>query len=64
MEIICEDKLIFLGHLEYSVVSSLFSQVIYIRCMDDCLVISKNKEDNKILVDKLNKLHIIIFFTR
>ena len=52
-----------MGHLECSMVPSLSSQIIYIRCMDDCLVISKTKEDNKILFDKLNKLHNIIFFT-
>ena len=31
--------------------------------MDDYLVISKTKEDNKILFDELNRLHTMISFT-
>ena len=54
----------FMGHLECSMVPSLSSQIIYIRCMDDCLVISKTKEDNKTLFGELSRLHNMISFTR
>ena len=54
----------FKGYLEYySVVPSLSSKIIYIRYMDDCLAISKTKEDNKIIFDELNKFHTMISFT-
>ena len=55
---------IFMGYLEYSVSPSSSSQIIYIRYMDDCLVISKTKEENEVLFDKLNSLHSMISFTR
>ena len=54
----------FMGYMEYIVVPSLSSQIIYIRCMDNCLAISKTKEENKFLFDDLNILHIMIYFTR
>ena len=53
-----------MGYLEYSVVPSLSSQIIYIRYMDDRLVLSKTKEENKVLFDELNRLHSMISFTR
>ena len=46
-----------MGHLEYSVVPSLSSQIVYLRYIDDCLVISKTEKDKIIVLDNLNKLH-------
>ena len=47
---------IFMGYLEYSVVPSLSSQIIYMRYMDDCSVLSKTNKENKVLFDELNRL--------
>ena len=55
---------IFMGHLEYKLVPSLSAQIMYIRYMDDCLVISKTRKNNEVLFDELNGLHNKISFTR
>ena len=36
----------------------------YLHQVYDCLVISKTKEENKVLFDELNRLHSVISFTR
>ena len=55
---------IFMGHLEYKVIPELLDQNVYLRYMDDCLVISKSKVDSDILFEKLNSLHKAISFTK
>ena len=55
---------IFMEYLEYSIVPSLSSQIIFMRYMDDCSVISKTSEENKVLFDEVNRLHTMIAFTR
>ena len=41
---------IFMGYLEYKVIPELLNQNIYLRYMDDCLVISKSREANDALL--------------
>ena len=48
---------IFMGHLEYKVIPELLDQNVYLRYMDDYLVISKSREDSDTLFEKLNSLH-------
>ena len=52
---------IFVGYLESKILIDLSSQVVYIRYVDDCLVISKTESDNKAIFQKLNSLHENIF---
>ena len=53
-----------MGHLEYKVIPELLNQNIYLRYMDDCLVISKSREDSDALFEKLNSLHEAISLTK
>ena len=55
---------IFIGYLESKMVDELSSQVLYIRYMDDCLVISQSEIVNDALFRKLNALHEKISFTK
>ena len=55
---------IFIGYLESKVVEDLSSQVLYVRYMDDCLVISQTEKKNEALFSKLNSLHEKISFTK
>ena len=55
---------IFMGYLETKLVNELSSQALYIRYMDDCLVISQSEEVNEALFSKLNALHEKISFTK
>ena len=55
---------IFMGYLETKLVNELSSQALYIRYMDDCLVISQSEEVNEALFCKLNALHEKISFTK
>ena len=55
---------IFMGYLESKLVDELSSQVLYIRYMDDCLVISQSEKVNETLFCKLNALHEKISFTK
>ena len=55
---------IFIGYLESKIADDLYSQVVYIRYVDDCLVISKTKSENAAIFQKLNSLHEKIPFTR
>ena len=52
---------IFVGYLESKILIDLSSQVVYIRYVDDCLVISKTESDNKAIFQKLNSLHENVF---
>ena len=45
-------------------VDELSSQSLYIRHMDDCLVISQSEKANESLFRKLNALHEKIYFTK
>ena len=47
---------IFVRYLESKIAEDLSAQVIYIRYVDDCLVISKTVSDNKAIFEKLNLL--------
>ena len=55
---------IFMGYLESKMVDELTSQTLYIRYMDDCLVISQSEKANENLFRKLNSLHEKISFTK
>ena len=55
---------IFVIQLESKITDDLSSQVIYIRYVEDCLVISKTESDNKATFQKLNSFHEKISFTR
>ena len=55
---------IFVGYLESKIAKVFSSQIIYIRYVDDCLVISKTVNDNETIFEKLNSLREKIFFTR
>ena len=53
---------IFMGYLESKLVDKLSSKALYIRYMDDCLVISQSEKVNETLLCKLNALHEKKFF--
>ena len=55
---------IFVGYLECKIFEDLSSQVVYIRYVDDCLVISKTENENGAIFRKLNSLHEKISFTK
>ena len=55
---------IFIGYLESKIADDLSSQVVYIRYVDDCLVISKTESENEDIFQKLNSLHKKISFTK
>ena len=55
---------IFMGYLESKMVDELTSQTLYIRYMDDCLVISQSEKANENLFRKLNALHEKNSFTK
>ena len=47
---------IFMGYLEFKLVDESSSQVLYLRYMDDSLVISQTEKINKALIFNLNNL--------
>ena len=53
-----------MGYLESKLADELSSQVLYLRYMDDCLVISQTEKINEALFCKLNMLHGKISFTK
>ena len=55
---------IFIGYLEPKIVEDLSLQVVFIRYIDNCLVISKTESENEAIFQKLNSLNEKISFTR
>ena len=55
---------IFMAYLEYKAIPELLNQNIYLQYMDECLVISKRRDDTDALFDKLNGLYEAICFTK
>ena len=53
-----------MGYLESKLVDELSSQSLYIRYMDDCIVISQLLKVNETLFCKLNASHETFSFTK
>ena len=51
-------------YFRIQIAENLSSQAIYIRYVDDCLVISKTEKDNENIFQKFSSLHQKISFTR